>query len=228
MFKSPVDVDLDNEYEVPCVKNLHTEQIIPILLPSHKDGNEWCFHEVPEHYHIDFRFYNNFSFEGAGLVKSGCSEVFYKRFKVVRESFDSLSFKGESAFFFIDRWYRKRGNDTLVDNQCSHRGLQVVNKCGTCPGHGLIWDKSTGRLKEVELPFFLELANGEIVHKDNPRGVIISDSCEIRIFSPFDHDGTIIMVDATGERYGLAKQSIAPRSYRGDESVVFDVKSLCK
>ena len=226
-MKSPVDVKRNHYYDVPCVK-ANNRRVMPVLLPSHVDGRVDCINETPEHYHIDFRFCELAHTDGyAAWLKHGCSPVFIKRMKALRESFDSLSFTGESAFFFINRWYRRSGGQKLVGRRCPHKGLQVVNACGRCPGHGLVWDLKTGQLV-FELPFFLELANEERANPDNPRGVITSnDKCSIDIDRLFPHDGTVIMVDAKGRRYGQMKQMLPVRTYHKGDNVNFTTDRLC-
>ena len=225
---SPVDVEIGKTYKVPCVREKGLLAIIPILLPSHSDGKKNCLTPAKEHYHIDFRFcekedvYNNNAW-----FKSHCSEPFYEEMEAIRDSFNSVDFTGESAFFFVNRWYQENKELKLENRRCPHRGTKIVNACGTCPAHGLKWNLKKGKLKKFKRPFYLELANGEEPNPENPRGIIRNDKCTIKIKKDFKHDGTVIMVDSNGKRYGEMKQIINSRLYEKHDRINFNTDKIC-
>lgn len=227
-MKSPTNVKQHHYYDVPTVKT-RCGKTLPVILPSHTDGAEHCLTEVAEHYHVDFRFCElNDSAGWPAWVKSSCSPVFMKRLKVVRESFESLHFSDESAFFFVNRWFRNHAKKKLTDGKCPHKGLQVVNPCGTCPGHGLRWNLETGELADFVLPFYLELADGEVQRESNLRGVMTADDqCSIVADRDCHLDGTVIMVDSRGKRYGRWKQKISARFLKTGDEIVFKTGKLC-
>jgi hypothetical protein len=224
-IESPVDVVKGNSYHVPCVTNLLTNITVPVLLPHHIDGKEFCLNGEEDHYHVDCRFIQA---TAAALRFSCCSPVRSELLIAIRNNFDSISFFGESAFFFINRWYRKHGDKKLVNRTCLHQGIKVVNSCGTCPGHGLIWDLNSKNLSNFNLPFYLEMANNEVHLDDNPKGEIThDDKCVILLEKDFNHDGNIIMVDSNGKRYGKMKQKVLPRYYKLKDSITFQTQNLC-
>lgn len=226
---SPSNVVAGRPYDVPCVKVL-SGHVIPILLPSHTDGMDHCLTPVPEHYHIDFRFCEAGDF-GIRTINAWradeCSEPFFKKMKAIRKAMNSLDIVGESAFFFVNRWYLRHKHLRANDGRCPHRGVQLVNSCGTCPAHGLQWNLRTGALASYKLPFFLELANGERQHPNNPRGEIKNDSCQIRVTRHFESDGTVIMVDSRMKRYGKMMQRTIPRYLMPEDEINFHTEKLC-
>lgn len=227
MLLSPINVQVGQEYFVPCVTNeFHRE--MPILLPQHTDGKDECLLEVPEHFHIDFRFctFNEFGYP-VWDVKC-CSLPFLRKRKAIAANLDSLAIVGESAFFFWNNWYKEKANLKLKNGRCPHRNVQVVNACGTCPAHGLQWNLETEELADFKLPFYLELANNQIPNPNNPRGEIIENACTIKIEKEFNHDGVVIMVDSSGKRYGRTFQQIGPRKLEAGGTVWFDTKKICK
>jgi hypothetical protein len=224
MFESPVDVEKGKIYSVPCVKG--GIYVFPVVLPSHSDGGDFCLDKLEEHYHIDFRFIEKHPYNA--LSKASCSSVFLEDRKAIREKFDSIEALNTSSFFFVNRWYRRFGHLKLVDRKCPHKGLVIINACGKCPGHGLIWDLKQETLSEFCLPFFLEMANDESHSSDNPKGEIThDDKCVIKLEKRFDHNGVIIMVDSNGKRYGTMKQTLKSMSYKVGDTLTFETESLC-
>lgn len=221
---SPVDVIVGQEYDVPCVKTKE-HVIVPVLLPHHIDNGKNCLIDVGDHYHIDFRFAREdiLGQRNNAVLVDYSSSIFMKNMIAIKSTFTSI----ESAFFFVNRWYKKNAYSRLHERRCPHQGTQVVNSCGTCPAHGLKWNLKSGRLADFKLPFYLELANREISHKDNPRGAIVDDKCIIYFDEVFYSDGTVIMVDADGKRYGKMKQDIGPRVFLPDYNLTFTTDKLC-
>lgn len=224
MYSSPLDVTTGCWYDVPCV-NVLGRGPTPVLCPAHEDGRVDCLNDAARHYHIDFRFTHKTGDVTAILDTN--QSVFMHRMKAFRSSFDALSFIGRSVFFFVNRWHERNPNKMLSsDRRCPHKGLQVVNECGRCPGHSLEWNHSTRKLA-FHLPFFLEMANDGNPKSANPRGIIENDLCVITIEHSFNHDGTVIMVDSNGCRYGEMKQIIPSRKYVPGSTVTFDADSIC-
>lgn len=228
-MESPVDVEIGKTYEVPCVTDIMTFKTVPVLLPAHIDGKKSCLRTAESHYHIDFRFCEQHDFAGNinAWAKKSCSKPFFQNRKAVRDSFNSIDFVGESAFFFVNRWYQSNKKLKLKNRRCPHQGVQVVNSCGTCPAHGLKWNLEKGKLEKFKRPFYLELANGEEPNPENPRGIIRNDKCTIKIKRDLEHDGTVIMVDSNGKRYGKMKQIISSRSYRTRDEINFNTDKIC-
>ena len=224
---SPVDVQVGQYYDVPCVTNEWNKEI-PVLLPYHTDGKEDCLTEVPEHFHIDFRFCSFYEFGSPAWEAKLCSVPFLKQKKAIASYVNSFTISGESAFFFWSNWHKKFNNSKLKEGRCPHKNVQVVNACGTCPAHGLQWNLETKKLADFKLPFYLELANNQIPNPNNPRGEVLEDSCTILIEQEFNHDGCVIMVDSLGNRYGQAFQKIDVIKHKPGNSVFFDAKKLCK
>ncbi len=235
-MESPIDVVVGEYYEVPYIYSGSKE--IPILLPSHDNGPHECLSEGPKHFHVDYRFiepyydvilYRNERFEKNivnAMVDNDCS-IFTKKFKALRSYFDSLSTSDESGFFFINRWYRNNKDVKAVNRICPHKGTKIVNSCGTCPAHGLKWNLETEELDFVP-PFYLELANNQISSPLNNRGIITDDDqCEIIVKEDFNFDGTVIMVDSLGNRYGKMFQKIYSGHLKKDNVIVFDSDKIC-
>lgn len=223
-----MDVEVGCVYDVPTVMHLITGDYIPILLPAHIDGKDFCFNsDNILHYHIDVRFMQN-NYDVQSYRSDYCSPVFYSKFKAICSNFDPTKISSFSAFFFVNRWYRKYKDKKIYNKKCLHQGLPLINSCGTCPGHGLIWNLENKELKHFDLPFFLELANNEIHLDENPKGQITdNEKCKIIINKSFYHDGTVIMVDTNGNRYGNMKQMLSPKDYKSGEILIFHTHEIC-
>lgn len=231
MIKSPVRVVPGKYYNVPHVCNKSTlGELTPILLPAHIDGKENCLNETPLHYHVDFRFIELDQSKTNACFAELCSKPFLKKALAIRSFTESISHIKNSAFFFINRWYKNHLNRKLADdNRCLHQGLQLVNPCGICPGHGLTWDLKTKKLAKFEIPFYLELSNDEIPNPKNPRGIMKDGFCQVTVNTvhPFVSNGTVIMVDSKGKRVGKQFQKIEPMTLRNGYAIMFTGENLC-
>ena len=229
-MESPIDVIVGEYYEVPCVESNGKE--IPVLLPSHDDGRHDCFLDVVKHFHIDHRFANELEWKDYDgktipLIQDFGNKVYFKKFKALRSYFDSVSISNESVFFFINRWYRNNKGIKAKNRICPHKGTKIVNNCGTCPAHGLKWNLETEELDFVP-PFYLELANNQISSPLNSRGVITDkDQCDIIVKESFEFDGTVIMVDSSGKRYGKMFQKIYNGYLKKGDTITFDSDKIC-
>lgn len=226
---SPVNVQVGKDYEVPCVQINGTRQVIPVLLPAHIDDNTHCLQEAAEHYHIDFRFITKGeTCDYNAWYAKNVSKVFYHKIRALKTSVHSFEEVGESSFFFINRWYRRYGDSTLKNGRCPHQGVQVVNACGVCPAHGLPWDLNTGRLRNLKLPFYLELSNDGNHNHSNPRGIITEDNqCVIEPISKFESNGTVIMVDSQGQKCTNATQKVSFRNFDSGDKLTFHTEKIC-
>jgi len=226
-MQSPVNVVVGEYYQVPCIRSWPSQKIVPVLLPAHTDETEFCLQAAPPHYHIDFRFTHP-SCHPFNAYWQYDLEPFYQEMKAIDHYVQSFEVVGESAFFFWNRWYRRYADKKLVNGRCPHKGVQVVNACGTCPAHGLLWNMTSGGLVEFKLPFFLEVANKQKPHPDNVRGQVFDEGCKIEFSKPYDSDGSVIMVDSDGKRFGKTWQKIAPRYYRPGDMLRINTQDLCK
>ena len=223
-LKSPTKVKIGQFYDVPTVKTYFGE-IFPILLPAHVDGKDNCIEDVSMHYHIDFRFHEVGKI--SVVLNKFCFSPFLHKFKAISNHTNSV-LKGQHLFFFVNRWYYRKRNTKLKANLCPHQGLPVVNKCGTCPGHGLVWNLKTLDLSDFQLPFYLELANSGKHLPDNPRGAIINDKCEICLEKDFLSDGSVTMTDALGRIYNKNwVQKIAAGMYYAGSKITFTTDKIC-
>jgi hypothetical protein len=155
-------------YRVPCVS--WQGYLTPILGPMHEDAEHIGFKH--QHWHIDFRFVSKQQWEGmresyadysrvhgkvitADKAESG---VVYVRRKCLREMpvFPRDipdGGHGSMAVPWLSKLESAYADKRLNLNcmTCPHRGLPldgIAPKNGVlvCPGHGLAWDVSTGRL----------------------------------------------------------------------------------
>jgi len=211
-IESPSNIIVGQDYLVPCIRG-NFNKLIPVILPSHSDGKEHCLFEAPKHYHIDFRFIDNFTINA--IYDTG-QKVFYHKFKAIHDYMDSFSFVEESAFFFINRWYRKNKDSQLSNGFCAHKRAKVTNACGTCPAHGLKWDFSDGGLAKYSLPFYIMITENEIILPENPSGVITdNDDCSIFCHKEFEKP-ILVMIDSNFERYGKCSQKLNHKISSGD------------
>ncbi len=222
MLVSPKNVIIGNVYDVPTIET-SDKQEIPVLLPAHSDSHENCLDDAPLHYHIDLRFCDPIENINAWYAKDA-QKIYYKQFVAIRQRFCSIEKTG--GFFFVNRWYNRKRPNKLVNGNCPHKGLAIVNNCGTCPGHGLIWEPD-GTLKKIQLPFYLELANNGIHETNNPQGLLRDTECLIHLRDNFVSDGIIIMVDALGNRYGQLTQKIKPGLYKAGNCLTISAAHLC-
>jgi hypothetical protein len=227
-MESPNQIEVGQLYEVPCIMT-NLGQTIPVVLPSHTDGPRLCFNDVGEHYHVDFRFCDLWLTNNkAAWLKAETVKLFSLRLRALRTYFNSVEFSGESNFFFVSRWYTYFGDIKIKNGRCAHHDTQLFNTCGTCPAHGLRWNLNSGSLMEFKLPFYMELANNAVPNSGNPRGMMQDRFCEIDIPERgFQSDGTVIMVDSNGKRYGEMTQQIRAYFYRGREKIRFNADKIC-
>ena len=136
-----------------------------------------------------------------------------------------------NSFFFWNLWHQNKADSKIIDNKCPHKGVELVNKCGTCPAHGLQWDFQTGRLAEYKLPFYLEITNYEIPDPTNNRGIIENNTCKVVIQNkyPLTKNIKAIMVDSLGKRYGKMyhKLNNAIKFYNPGDIINFDTSQIC-
>ena len=214
-MKSPKNVVVGETYDVPCVKI--DSVIIPVVLPAHTDGAEHCLQETPKHYHVDHRF-TYLSHQIIGY--DSCGDVFNHRMVGLKGYNETLGEFKQVAFHFVNRWHRTHSELTAKDGICPHKGVRITNRCGTCPAHGLIWDLKTEKLK-YKPPFYIQLM------PDGPKGIIDeNDQCAIEVDKLFKFNGTAIMVDSNGERYGKWIQDLNYVNLKCG-TLTFDVSELC-
>lgn len=166
---SPENVIIGQTYDVPC--QLSGDEWIPIIFPAHKDGPEFCFNQTPEHYHIDRRFTNN-HLEYSAWRKIPNERIEYKQLICLNHT--ATSFTNILWPFSVVKMHEAYENRTLKRNVCPHQGIRITNSCGTCPGHGLIWNLQTKKLK-YKAPFYL------IVPGTDYKGVISNGRCDILV-----------------------------------------------
>lgn len=191
-MRSPENVVVGETYDVPCQLSTF-EGWIPIMYPSHRDGPDFCFDQNNEHYHIDRRFTNDHK-QFAAWHKNSNERIELRKLICLREN--ATSFTDSAWPFAIVKMHEVFANHTLKNKTCPHQGLKVTNSCGTCPGHGLIWNLQTNKLKYT-LPFYF--TTPDLKH----RGEIRNGRCTIH----FDEDtmlaaGTMLrLVDKDGNVY---------------------------
>ncbi len=166
---------------------------MPILLPSHTDGPDFCFNQSVEHYHVDQRFTERLSSLPA-LGKPNEAIVQLRNLKCFREN--SVESTIIAWPFTIVKMHEVFANHTLKNNICPHKGLKITNSCGTCPGHGLIWNLENKSLK-YKLPFYLK------IKKTEDTGIIQNSKCIITITKAvtLEIGEGLLLVDGNGEVY---------------------------
>lgn len=197
-MKSPENVIVGEYYDVPC--KLINNDWLPIIFPPHKDGPDFCFDPAATHYHIDKRFTYPREY-AAWRVEYG--ERIEVR-KVICIKKDAVSFNDLIHPFAVVKMHEVFEKHTLKSNICPHQGLQITNSCGTCPGHGLVWDFETRKLK-YKLPFYLFHKNSGL------KGVIKDGKCTINVNITFQFksdDLTFVLVDSDGRLYPNAGISL--------------------
>lgn len=187
-MQSPVKVQIGETYLVPTAiaqSGKDKGNVVPILYPKHSDGPEICANPAVTHYHIDRRF-SHVDYDA--YVESCLADFKMRRMTCISK------FTGSENYwpFMIERLHRLYNDHQLKNNRCPHQGTQVVNDCGTCPNHGLIWDLQTGKLK-YKLPFYLE-------HGKN-KGIIENGKCKIEVVETFSGPANFNLVDADGRTY---------------------------
>lgn len=214
-MKSPTEVHVGTKYMVPSAMNWYLKKIVPILFPGHADGEEICVNPVVKHYHVDHRFINH------------DEDAFYAHDLDLFELRPMLCLRESTQWwtpyaFAIEKLHRLYENQTLENNRCPHQGTQIVNSCGTCPNHGLIWNLETKRLKH-KLPFYL-------VHGKN-KFEIKGSGCTGPVVEPFDPiNGKVYfdLVDAEGKTYPNVKFDMpCPHNNLGTMTIYIQDKN-CK
>ena len=188
-MESPMHVRIGEDYAVPSAIT-STGMILPVLFPPHADGAEICINPVPRHYHIDRRFVFT---ESDIFSEDALTDLKYRSMTCI----DRQTILNEYHVFMIERLHRLYENHELTNNRCPHKGTQIVNGCGTCPNHGLIWDLNTNKLKH-KLPFYLQCGKN--------RGMIHDGQCVIPIVEKVP-DGKFVfnLIDAHNNQYPKAK-----------------------
>jgi hypothetical protein len=214
--KSPIDVVVGREYDVP---SLLTRQYgwIPVLMPIHQDGPEFCFNLNPMHGHIDWRFLR------PEVVEEGIDVYLPSRDMKPRmrrwTAIQGETIGGNNWVFAVERMHRRFQNTTLKQRICPHQGVPLVNCSGVCPAHGLAWNFKSGKLR-YKLPFFLMAPDGS-------KGEIKNSKCEIQVTDAFSAPCDFQLVDANGEVYPNAVFSLAG-SMRGGGTVHINDKNCGK
>lgn len=222
-MKSPEDVMYGEIYDVPCVKINNI--VYPVMLPSHRDGNDNCLMDAGQHYHVDFRFIDIKSKFNA-ISASLSSELFISRLPALRKFCESIGAIGEVAFHFVNRWHRLEADSFIKKERiCPHQGTRITNACGTCPAHGLIWNLKTGKLK-YKPPFYLQLIDKNGIA--GPKAIIDEyDQCKVVMNTEFKFSGQVIMIDSENEKYGHWVQTLDSKNFNVGEILIFDVDKLC-
>lgn len=200
-MESPSHVVVGQKYMVPCML-LNNGIWLPILFPAHEDGSDFCFNKVAKHYHIDRRFSNDELGFSAWL--SHTSEVIELKEKVCikqfAKSYDTQRDGNPVWPFAIVKMHETFQDYELKGRTCPHKGLKITNDCGTCPGHGLVWNLETKKLK-YKLPFSLVNKEFEL------SGVINDNWCDIRVTTnqKLPNPLPFVLVDADGAEYPEAR-----------------------
>ncbi len=225
-MKSPADVVVGQTYDVPCV--YWNQQFWPVLLPAHNDSNDHCLMEIGGHYHIDFRFTHKrpSDMNGINAILEHVGKPLIIQMMAHSDFTHSFDVKGESAFFFVNRWYRQSSHLKAKNRVCAHNGVALVNKCGVCPAHGLAWNLNTEQLIDFKLPFYLQLRNKN--KEDGPKGEIVGDTCDIRLKNQYRHDGRVVMIDSEDRVYPNMTQILTARHYVQGDIVRFHTNHICR
>jgi hypothetical protein len=189
-MQSPTLVEIGTKYSVPCVLDRRTSKYVPVILPKHRDGKEACLNDVGTHYHIDKRFTAH---ADDAIIDENVQEISLQN----KECLKLSSTLGEFWPFSIVKLHEMFKDHELKGNHiCPHQGVKITNACGTCPGHGLIWDLQTKRLK-YKAPFYLRLP------LDAGRGIIKNGVCKITVARRLENFNYIrlSLEDATGNQY---------------------------
>lgn len=191
-MKSPVDVKVGNYYLVPCI--VTHEGNFPVIFPPHKDKTSDCVDFNPRHYHFDRRFLDN-KLHNDGYNADLVVDVKY----VVKKCLQDETVNQSAHWFHIEHLFRMYQGKKINDGICIHQGMQIVNKCGTCPGHGLKWNLKTNEL-EFKLPFYavVDGVDGQSfsgkIYKKGRCSITIPTGCSITNDMPrmVDVDGKFI------------------------------------
>ncbi len=190
-IESPSFCKIGVKYMVPCANNIYG-QVVPIILPAHSDSKDDCIDGELKHYHFDERFANFLDSDNNALAFRSVVRVTAEEKICLRES----STRRKPGLFSIDRLSRKHQGFIAAKGYCPHQGTKLINSCGTCPAHGLVFDTKSWRLK-YNPPFFLK--NGSV------EGEIIDSKCTIVAeVSKMDYkyDGyRFTLVDRDGKEY---------------------------
>jgi len=235
--------EVGKTYKIPCAKVSDWRYFpfgdnycyLPVLLPAHVDANDDCLRSLETHYHYDFRFIKPESipskWKGGGIFKKDVLEIVEQNKVAVSSNTWIVENLANNSFFFWNLWHQNKADSKIIDNKCPHKGVELVNKCGTCPAHGLQWDFQTGRLAEYKLPFYLEITNYEIPDPTNNRGIIENNTCKVVIQNkyPLTKNIKAIMVDSLGKRYGKMyhKLNNAIKFYNPGDIINFDTSQIC-
>jgi len=163
-------------YLVPCVevtRNIVPRKVgvWPITGPNHEDAEHIEF--PARHWHYDLRFLTEDQFNGLGyhphshvLISSNpdgtarddvaFGPVVYKRLRCRRDAPEYPHAKAER--YWLPKLRAAYCEKTITCGKCPHRGLPIASlprepgtDIVTCPGHGLRWDLSTGKLMPARL-----------------------------------------------------------------------------
>jgi len=196
--KSPEDVEVGRDYLVPCIEE--GGELFPVLGEPHSGLASECISPLGDHFHFDWRFMCESS-KCWNWDAFFAKTVKLRKMECLRLSPTKPLHRKPHWPFSIERLHRlcenkKLGKSDYKYNVCIHRETPILNSCGECPSHGLIWDLETGKLK-YQLPFYLVTSIGD-------KGKIENGHCEIRLTVQLHAqlNGRIIrLCDANGEFY---------------------------
>jgi len=182
MIESPIHVQVDEVYPVPCIYD--GGRLVPVWPKPHADNEPEFFVNVVEHYHVDNRF---IEWEKHTALRAAGKEV------VVQER-ACLFVKHEPPQDII--WMHLALLNHFKDHKlknchvCPHKGMPIIN--GVCMGHGLKWNaegylKHRGpftldwfgntapieNLKSVRIPIIKETKNPLILNIMDSRGELV-------------------------------------------------------
>ncbi len=216
-MNSPLRVEEGQYYDVPSGVT-SSGYVVPILFPAHEDGPEICSKPVAKHYHIDHRFSSpsgHWFIGFDGWLASDLSQIELRR----------MLCKGRTTYlsapyvFIIEKLHRLFYHHQITNNRCPHQGTQLVNGCGTCPNHHLIWDMETGRLKH-KLPFSLRIENSP------DGGEIINSCCEFVLTQDVAaQNGSQVgldLIDANGLVYPNTKFYLTRKEHLAGDTIMIN------
>jgi hypothetical protein len=144
------EYEVGKYYRVPCVRTEDCRKSRPVFLPLHEDAAligfpHYHYHEDPRF--LDSRDYKQFSFERVFCPTVGVLGPAEYRLRKCKRAMPEYPRHMPWRISLAHAYAKEK----LRNGICPHKGTDlttcpVVDGIVTCPGHGLRWNVTTGKL----------------------------------------------------------------------------------